>query len=677
MRRPTACDPKLYVNPGAFDFNPNYTDLQKPMNPFKSSICLLLLAGAISSFAQTDPPSAEKQRQLIAVLQSDAAPAEKAITCKRLVTCGTRDAIPALAPLLQDPKLTSWARIALEAIPGPEADAALRAALDKTQGNVLVGVINSIGVRRDTKAIPGLIAKLKEGDANVASAAAESLGKIGGSEASKALTQALTGPAAIRSSVAYGCVLSAENELKLGHSGPATKLYDTVRKASVPRQRVLEATRGAILARGASGIPLLLENLRSSDWAFIGIALRTARELPGAKVTAALAKELETAAADRQQPLFLALSDRQDVAVLPKILDIARSGPSNLKVLALGMLDRFRDPAAVGILLDATAGADAPAAAAAKATLNRLGGKDVDHELAARLPKAAGVTAQALLDLCKQRNILEALPAVVKRLDDPSAPVRRAAVETVGALGSTPEAADLAVRLSKTTAAKDRAEIEQALLTICGRAGAACVPHVLPLAKNPDASLRISGINALAAIGGNEAVAAVAAAAQDADASVQDEAVRALSEWPGNWPKDSSVAAPLLSLAKSGGKPAHQVQGLRGYLKFIQETKDVQPADKISKINEALPLMQRSEEKQLAISVMGSIPTATALEALTTFANDPALAETACMSITHLAKSAQAAELPKDALRQALQLAAKSQNESTRKEAEAALKKLN
>ena len=132
-----------------------------------------------------------------------------------------------------------------------------------------------------------------------------------------------------------------------------------------------------------------------------------------------------------------------------------------------------------------------------------------------------------------------------------------------------------------------------------------------------------------------------------------------------------------MSLAKSGGKPAHQVQGLRGYLKFIQETKDVQPADKISKINEALPLMQRSEEKQLAISVMGSIPTATALEALTTFANDPALAETACMSITHLAKSAQAAELPKDALRQALQLAAKSQNESTRKEAEAALKKLN
>ena len=55
-----------------------------------------------------------------------APPAEKALACKQLAIYGAKDAVPALAPLLSDPELASWARIALEAIPGPAADAALR-----------------------------------------------------------------------------------------------------------------------------------------------------------------------------------------------------------------------------------------------------------------------------------------------------------------------------------------------------------------------------------------------------------------------------------------------------------------------------------------------------------------------------------------------------------------------
>jgi hypothetical protein len=97
----------------------------------------------------------EKQHQLIGVLQSDAPPAEKAIACKQLAVYGDKEAVPALAPLLSDANLASWARIALEVIPGPAADEALRAAAGKLQGKLLVGVINSIGVRRDPKAVDG------------------------------------------------------------------------------------------------------------------------------------------------------------------------------------------------------------------------------------------------------------------------------------------------------------------------------------------------------------------------------------------------------------------------------------------------------------------------------------------------------------------------------------------
>ena len=76
-------------------------------------------------------------------------PQDKAVPCKLLAVYGTKEAVPALAPLLLDKDLSSWARIALEAISDPPRMRLCGGALTKAQGRLLVGVINSIGVRRD------------------------------------------------------------------------------------------------------------------------------------------------------------------------------------------------------------------------------------------------------------------------------------------------------------------------------------------------------------------------------------------------------------------------------------------------------------------------------------------------------------------------------------------------
>ena len=135
---------------------------------------------ATAADSQSSP--AEKERALIRVLQTNAPAAEKALACKQLAIYGTKDAVPVLAPLLSDQQLASWARIALEAIPGPAPEAALRSAMGKLQGKLLIGVINSIAVRRDPKAVSGLVNKLKDADPDVASAAAVALGRIGGAK---------------------------------------------------------------------------------------------------------------------------------------------------------------------------------------------------------------------------------------------------------------------------------------------------------------------------------------------------------------------------------------------------------------------------------------------------------------------------------------------------------------
>ena len=226
--------------------------------------------------------------------------------------------------------------------------------MGKLQGKLLVGVINSIGVRRDAKAVSGLVKKLKDADPEVASAAAVALGRIGGAKAAKALNQSLAvAPAGVRPAVAEGCILCAERFLAQGKPAEAVKLYDAVRGANVPRQKVLEATRGAILARQSAGLPLLLEQLRSPDKALFGIGLRTARELPGREVTEALAAELAGASPERQPLLLLALADRSDAAALPAVLEAARSGPQKLRLTAIGVLDRLGNVSSVPVLLEA------------------------------------------------------------------------------------------------------------------------------------------------------------------------------------------------------------------------------------------------------------------------------------------------------------------------------------
>ena len=63
----------------------------------------------------------------------------------------------------------------------------------------------------------------------------------------------------------------AEGYLAGGKTAQAKRLYDAVCLADVPKQRVLDATRGAILARGSAGVSFLIEQLRSADKGRLGI----------------------------------------------------------------------------------------------------------------------------------------------------------------------------------------------------------------------------------------------------------------------------------------------------------------------------------------------------------------------------------------------------------------------
>ncbi|MHC4627137.1 MAG: HEAT repeat domain-containing protein [Planctomycetota bacterium] len=639
---------------------------------------VILITVAISAVAQ-DRPAADvrdaKEGDLIGILQSDAPKGDKAIACKQLAIYGTEQAVPDLAPLLADTDLASWARTALEAIPGPAADAALRNALGALESRLLVGTINSIAVRRDARAVGALVQKLDDANPDVASAAAVALGHIGGEQAARALTKSLADARAdVRSAAAEGCILCAEQLLARDMTAEAVKLYDTVRRADVPEQRHLEAIRGTILARGSDGVPLLIEQLRSQDREKLGIGLRTARELRGRDVTEALAAELNRLGPDRRPLLLLALADRRDAAVLPTVQKAARSGSKDMRITAINILIRLGDVTCVPILLEAATEDDAELEKAAAETLVRLAGKDVDADLLRRLPQAQGKLKQVLIELAGQRQIGEALAAVASSLHDTDSGIRGAAVETIGIIGRDPQAADLVNLLKETNSSSERAGINKALLAISGRCGTSCIPHLRLLTQSRDSELHMIGLHALAIVGGPEALGAVKSAIENAEPAVQDEAVRILSTWPNNWPEDDEAGRELLMLAQSAEKMSHQVLGLRGYLQYIRGSKKLTSEQKVAKVKDLRSSIKRPEEQRQAIAVLAEAPSSDALELLTTFAENPAVVEEVYSAMVRIAGQ-DVRGLSSDQRREVLQtVIEKSKNDRTRGRARRAIR---
>ncbi len=635
------------------------------------------MGGASALLRAGEAPAIPNEDRLLAVLQSDAPLAEKAMACRQLAIRGTRVSVPALAALLGHAELASWARIALEAIPDPAVDAALRDAAGRLRGRLLLGVIQSLGARRDAAAVPLLSAKLRDADTDIAAAAALALGRHGTAEAARALQARLTdAPPDLGVALGEGCVRAAERLQEAGRMAEARAVYDAARAAALPRQQRWEAIRGAILVRKAKGLPLLLEQLRAEDKAAFELGLRVARELEGRPVTEALSAELERLPAARQPLLLTALADRQDPAVLPALHRAAPQATPTLRLAAVRALEHRGDASSVPLLLEALTATEAALARAAKTTLSRLPDPAVNSALAARLAGAPGPLRPALIELCGLRRITNALPAIVPATRDADTAVRRAAFQVVANLGGEPEVAGLARDFLNSTDPELREEMESALLDLSARVGGAAVPHLLPLMRHTDAAVRVAGIHALASVGGPEALKAVQAAVRDPAEAVQDEAVRALSTWPNNWPEDHAVAGPLLELAKSGARRAHQVLGFRGYLQYLQADKRLDDTARVQRIRDLLALASWPEEKQAAIGLLGTLRVPSALTLLQNLAEDAAVAEEAFSALVTLA----ARDIPGVGLEQRRAVletvSAKTRNDATRKRAQESLQRL-
>ena len=570
---------------------------------FGLGLFLVFAAGVLEA---QDLATTQDVSQLVAALKNPSATDhDKAVACERLAVLGGEDVVPILKEMLLDPKFSHYARYALEPIPSPAVDEALREALAKADGGVRLGILNSIGNRRDKGAISLIVPLLENSDLAVVDAAASALGRIATPETAEVLSKALKDnrPSA-RSAVADALLTCAERLNAAGQRDLALRLWDMVRSADVPGSIRVAALQAAIIARGADGIDLWKEQVFSDNEKFFQLAMQVARELPVNSslpvLTEAVSKLPETRAA-------VALEVAADIGskeALPTVRQFAQQGPRAVRQAALRSLARIGDASDVAILLAASVDTDEQIAAEARQTLEILPGKEVNQSLVQAASGAAKDKLLVILNALGQRRASEGLKTIRKAMRSNDSEVRAAAVGALGKVARDDDIVTLIKELVQTESESERAVLMEALRTACQRAGdrekvAALIAAQL---QSAPASARANLLELLGVLGGKTALATVAEAAKSSDADLQDAATAVL----GNW-LSADVAPVIWSLIESNAAPRYRVRLIRAYIRVARQFR-VPDQERLEMCRKALSVSERPEERRLVLDVLRRNP---------------------------------------------------------------------
>ena len=267
-----------------------------------------------------------------------------------------------------------------------------------------------------------------------------------------------------------GLFRCAESLAAAGQGAESQAIYDDLRGLRyAPQQVRAGALRGAILARQKEGIPLMLEAIRGKDHVRTAAAARTAMEMPGPEVTAALASELPKLPAEKQVLLIDTLGYRGDASAGPALLALASKGPDNVRLAAIHNLTHLGYTPALTLLAELSLADNAELAAAARACLGSFPGKDADAAILALLAHKEAKVRRLAVEMVGQRNFAQSACSLLKAAADDDESVRIAALNALRDQAGLAELPALLNLLVKARSSAESQAAESALGALCAR----------------------------------------------------------------------------------------------------------------------------------------------------------------------------------------------------------------
>jgi HEAT repeat protein len=622
------------VNPAEIPDEDAWNALPKYEPGQDMSPLLVIDRAVIKAMASPKLRSTCAARLASMLADADTTPAARQYICLQLRQIGTLAEVPLLAKLLAKPETSEIARYALQTIPGPEADFALREALTTLDGRPLVGVIHSVAARKDTAAVPTLQRLADSPDKEIASAAIWALGNVADDQAFAFLTsRAGKAGTPLPQGLAVPLLRSADIHVKAGKDDEARTIYRMLSQAGQPvgaRRAALEAT---LRLGGKETTATILAWLSDPDADRRRIATGHLHTLSNQQLDRLLAQ-----LPDLPDPSKLAVMElaalRRGQQLLPTVRSLMASDQPELKLAGVRWVGMVGDTSVIPQLV-ALLAEGSELTKAAQDALVKLPRKEVTAALLDALHRRPAIRVP-VIDLLVKLKCYDAIDPLIDIASQTDPDLYAPALDGLGGIAD-PDQTDirrLVQLLLRTEPGRHRDEVERTILIVCNKLPAnvdrsELVRIALARADRPE---KTKYLPLLGRLGGAKSLETIESALTSTDPGVQEAAVRALCNWP-----NAKVADKLLELATKSENRAFRVWALRAYIRVVTLPNDRPETETLAMLQHATKLADGLDEKRLAIQRASAIRLMETVTWIASYLDDPQLCQPACKALVELA----------------------------------------
>jgi HEAT repeat protein len=391
------------------------------------------------------------------------------------------------------------------------------------------------------------------------------------------------------------------------------------------------------------------------------------KEMPGTQVTEALAKELPNLSAKSQVQLLSALGDRGDVAARPAVVAAVKSEDESVRIAALRALGQLGDDSSVELLAQAAANATGAEQKAARDSLYRLRGPNVDKVILAAIPKAEAKTKIELISSIGQRNITAGVATLLETAKDSDRKVRLESLRTLKVVAGPENLPALVELLINAKSSSDRTEAVKTIAAVAHRIEdknrqAESVLAALPSVK--ETAARCSLLDVLGRIGDNSALPVLLASLKDENVDIQTAAIRALADWPTSEPVEE-----MLKVAENSSNKVHRILALRVFVRLLGLASNRTEDQTIELYKKAMSLAPDAVEKKKVLSGLAGTKSIAAMQMAAGYLNDEALSVEAGAAVVNIAGGIYA-DYPEQAKEMLNQIIKTTKSDSLREQAQ-------
>ncbi|MCP4726801.1 MAG: hypothetical protein GY863_17290 [bacterium] len=596
--------------------------------------------GMIRSSLESRGLKTHLETEMIAFLDSDASPAGKQFVCEQLSVIGASASVPILIKLLSDENTADMALYALERINDPAAAEALLNALPGAEGKIKIGIIASLGQKKDNKATDLLAELISDPDRQTATAAVAALGRIADLNSATALETAMSiTEGDLREDIldAYlSCAIALE---KAGNTAEAAEIYGKLfRDETLPRIRAA-ALNGFVTFNKDEAVDIIVSALQSEDQDLMSAAVSGLRNFPeNGNMDRILEVYAELSGMGKIQ-LLAFFAEKRMISARTLVLNSVGDNDEIVSDEAIRALGAVGNGSDINLLAGIAANPRDRSRETSRQSLYSISGAGVDSNILEKIQGAAPQIRAELIRSLGHRNVLTAANTLLETAADPDKTVRSESIKAL-ALIAEPEHVNQIIQLlidEKDNNIRNEAEICAAV--ICRKIPdnenqAKPVMDILPSVEDSDA--KSSLLQVLAKIGDDETLPTITGLLKSGNTDYITGVVRALSAWP-----NAAPANDLFEVISTTGNKTHKILALRGYIDLLKINSDRTDRQSLDLYLKAMEYADDVREKRMVMSGLATLRSMEALETTVGYLDDPELKPEAEVTAVNIVRRLQ------------------------------------